>query len=455
MINQICVIGGAGYVGLVTGLGLSEIGHQVINVDVRQDQIDKLNAGKSHIYEEGILPILRRNLNSGKLRFSTDLVSSAKDSQIVFITVGTPSSPTGKIDLSQIIEVANQLRLCMNEYKVIVIKSTVPVGTTELIQDILNDGAEHNNFDIVANPEFLREGNALKDFFFPDRIVLGGDSTKALSTIKSIYKPIIKRDILIGEIENPPKKSNPVPVIQTDIASAQIIKYASNAFLATRISFINEISGICEQVNANIKEVANGMGYDSRIGHSYLEAGLGFGGPCLEKDLSALIDTVDQDTYETKVLQAVLDRNAKQVLSIVNKIENLLDTGIYNRTIGVLGLTFKAGTNDIRNSLAIRVVSELYKRGAVVQTYDPVVKDEVRAACGNVKPCDSAYEAAYGADALVILTEWKDFLFLDYHQIYSDMSNPCIVDSRNLLVPEDMIYLGFKYVGVGTSGYNA
>ena len=448
---NICVIGGAGYVGLVTGLGFSEIGHQVINVDVSQDRVDQLNAGKSPIYEEGIDHILRRNLNSGRIRFSTDLQSSVLNSQVVFIAVGTPSLPNGQIDLSQILEVANQLRWCMNEYKVITIKSTVPVGTTGLIQEALSQGVEQDKFDIVANPEFLREGNALTDFFFPERIVLGGNSEKALSILRSIYKPIIKREISVKGIQSVPDKTVPVPVIQTDIASAQIIKYASNAFLATRISFINEIAQLCEQVNADIKEVSNGMGYDSRIGHSYLEAGLGFGGPCLEKDLSALINSVDQDKYQTDLLQAVLDRNNRQVTSVVNKVEKLVGANLYNRIIGVLGLSFKPETNDVRNSLAIRVTNELHKRGAVVQSYDPVVNNEILSDDPHLKQCDSAYSAAHRADVLLILTGWKDFLNLDYKQIYSNMSNPAIVDTRNLLVPSDMIDLGFTYVGMGVN----
>ncbi|MBH52070.1 MAG: UDP-glucose 6-dehydrogenase [Chloroflexi bacterium] len=447
--QKICVIGGAGYVGLVTGLGLSEIGHEVINVDVSQERVAQLNAGTSPIYEEGIDLVLSRNLDRGRIKFSTDLKSSVEDSQVIFIAVGTPSLQNGEIDLSQIMEVANQLRWCINKYKVIAIKSTIPVGSTRLIQKTLREEVDSDHFDIVANPEFLREGNALKDFFFPDRIVLGGDSDKALSIMKSIYEPITKREVSIQGIENPLKGPDPIPLIQTDIASAQIIKYASNAFLATRISFINEIAGICEQVNADIKEVANGMGYDSRIGHSYLEAGLGFGGPCLEKDLSALINTVRQDEYTTEVLQAVLERNHKQVISVVDKVELLLGTDLHNHIIGVLGLTFKPGTNDIRNSLSIRIISELHNRGAMVQSYDPLVKDEVLSVNTNVKPCDSAYSAAQNADALLILTGWKDFLSLDYHKIYSAMSNPCIVDCRNLLDAGEIADLGFKYVGIG------
>jgi len=451
---KICVIGGAGYVGLVTGLGLSELGHHVINVDVDQRSVNQLNAGESPIYEEGIDLVLRRNLGSGRIKFSTDLKSSVEDSLVVFIAVGTPSLPNGKIDLSQVMEVASQLRFCMNEYKVIVIKSTVLVGTTALIRDTLQESINQDQFDIVANPEFLREGTALKDFFFPDRIVLGGDSNNAISIMKSIYQPIIKREVSVEGIESPSKENNHIPVIETGIASAQIIKYASNAFLATRISFINEIAGICELVNADIKEVANGMGYDSRIGHSYLEAGPGFGGPCLEKDLSALINTVNQNKYETELLQAILERNNKQVSSIVNKVERLLGHPICNRTIGVLGLTFKPGTNDIRNSLSIRIISELQNVGAVVQSYDPVVKAEMLDVNTNVKLCDSAYAVADKADVLVILTGWQDFVNLDYQRIYSDMATPCIVDSRNLLDAAKMVEMGFKYMGVGTSGYD-
>ncbi len=449
--QKICVIGGSGYVGLVTGLGLSEIGHEVVNVDIDRDKVDQLNAGKAPIYESGIDVVLSRNLHNGRLKFSDDLKSSVESSQVVFVTVGTPSLKNGQIDLSQIIEVANQLSLCLNEYKIIVIKSTIPVGTIELIKGILNEKAQQDCFDIVSNPEFLREGNALKDFFFPSRIVLGGDADGALSIMKAIYKPIIERNIFVNGIENPQREYTPVPVIETDIASAQIIKYASNAFLATRISFINEIAGICEHVNADIKQVTKGMGYDSRIGPSYLEAGLGFGGPCLEKDLNALISTVKQEDYETGLLQAVLDRNDKQVISVVNKVEKLLGTDIYNSVIAVFGLTFKPETNDIRNSLAVRVTNELVERGAVIHSYDPVVKDEILAINPNVKPCDSAYSASEGADALLILTGWKEFLALDYKRIYSSMSNPIIIDSRNLLTPSDMIQLGFTYAGIGTN----
>tara|TARA_B100000029_G_scaffold515672_1_gene623901 strand:+ start:2909 stop:4279 length:1371 start_codon:yes stop_codon:yes gene_type:complete len=449
--QKICVIGGSGYVGLVTGLGLSEIGHEVINVDIDRVKVDQLKAGKSPIYESGIDLVLRRNLNNGRLQFSTDLQSSVKRSRVVFITVGTPSLKNGQIDLSQVIEVANQLSQCLNEYRIIVIKSTVPVGTTELIKDILTEKAQQDCFDIVSNPEFLREGNALKDFFFPSRIVLGGDSDTALSIMKSIYEPIIERNIFVDEIENPQRESTPVPVIQTDIASAQIIKYASNAFLATRISFINEISGICERVNADIKKVSEGMGYDSRIGHSYLEAGLGFGGPCLEKDLNALISTVNQEDYETRLLQAVLDRNDKQVISVVNKVEKLLGIDICHRVIAVFGLTFKPETNDLRNSLAVRVINKLHELGAVIHSYDPVVKDEILSVNQNVKPCDSAYSAAMGAHAILILTGWQEFLALDYKQIHSRMSNPIIIDSRNLLTASDMIEMGFTYAGMGTN----
>tara|TARA_B100000029_G_scaffold305982_1_gene298859 strand:- start:2445 stop:3812 length:1368 start_codon:yes stop_codon:yes gene_type:complete len=449
--SKICVIGGGGFVGLVTSLGLSEIGHEVISVDVDPNKIDQLNAGKSPIYEYGVDLVLNRNLHNGRLKFSTDLQSSVKSSRVVFVTVGTPSLESGQIDLSQVIEASNQLSICLDEYRIIVIKSTVPVGTTDLIKGILDKKSHQDCFDIVSNPEFLREGNALKDFFFPSRIVLGGDSNGALSIMKSIYEPIIDRSLFVDGIENPQSGSTPIPVIQTDIASAQIIKYASNAFLATRISFINEISGICEQVNADIKKVANGMGYDPRIGHSYLEAGLGFGGPCLEKDLNALINTAHQNGYDAAFLQAVLERNDKQVRSVVNKVERLLSADISNRTIGILGLTFKPGTSDIRNSLSIRVIRELHKRGAVVRAYDPVVKHETLELDSNINHCDSAYAAAKNADSLLILTGWEEFLHLDYQRIYSNMSNPIIIDSQNLLTPSDMIELGFTYTGIGAN----
>ena len=446
---NVCVIGGAGYVGLITGLGMAEIGHCVISVDVDQDRIRKLQGGESPIYEEGIEPLLRQNLDSGRLRFSTDLRESVEPSDVVFIAVGTPSREDGQADLSQVIQVAEELARYMNGYKLIVIKSTVPVSTVELVLSVLGrEKVEGRDFDIVANPEFLREGKGLYDFFYPDRIVVGVLSQRARSTMRALYEPVIEGRV--SSEEGPQNgSSGPVPVVETDLASAQIIKYASNAFLATRISFINEVASLCERVGADIKEVAMGLGYDPRIGNSYLEAGMGFGGPCLEKDLSALINIAEGTGYDPQLLRAILERNERQIGGVVAKLKQLVGHLLYKKTIAVLGLSFKAGTSDIRNSLSLKVIDHLEKDGATVRAHDPVAMSEVRILKPDLTYCQDPYEAVEKADALLILTEWPSFKDLDYSLIKGLMARPFIVDGRNLLDPGPMADLGFSYVGIG------
>ncbi len=447
---KVCVVGGAGYVGLITGLGLAEIGHCVTNVDVVEDRIHKLGAGESPVYEEGLEYVLRRNLAAGRVRFSTDLQEAMPSSDVVFVAVGTPSQKDGQADFSQVIEVAKTLAMHLDTYKVIALKSTVPVGTVELVRSILNrQKREGPDFDIVVNPEFLREGKGLYDFFYPDRIVLGSCSDKATRVMRTLYEPI-----LLGRYSWPealPRAGStcPVPLVETDLTSAQMIKYASNAFLATRISFVNEIAGLCEKVDADIKEVARGMGYDSRIGHSYLEAGLGFGGPCLEKDLQALIKIAEGNGYEPPLLKAVLERNGRQVRAVIGKLKHLIGHMIYNKTIAVFGLAFKAGTNDVRDSLALRVIGLLENEGAIVKAYDPLAIPEAQSVRPHGTYCEDPYEAVQHASALLILTDWPCFSQLDYPKIKALMSFPCIVDGRNLLDAAGISALGFTYVGVG------
>ena len=445
---NVCVIGGAGYVGLITGLCLGEAGHRVVAVDVDPERICQLQRGESPIYEQGVASLLKRNLKTGLVKFSTDLPAAVASAEIVFIAVGTPSKDDGQADLTQIIRVTEELEQCIDGYKLIVIKSTVPVGTVELVRSILNrKRTEGRHFDIVVNPEFLREGSGIHDFFYPDRIVIGTSSERALNIMRDLYYPVIQGQVSLREAETAADAPAFIPLVETDPATAQMIKYASSAFLATRISFINDIAGLCEKVGADIKEVSCGMGYDPRIGHAYLNAGVGFGGPCLEKDLRALMMIGESHSYETHLLRAVLDRNQRQIEQAVLKLKQLVGNPLYQKVVAVLGTAFKAGTDDTRNSLALKVIDRLEQEGVIVQVYDPQAKiDDSR-----VISCQDPYQAAGGADALMVLTEWPSFKDLDYGKIKSLMASPRIVDARNLLDAQAMRGLGFVYVGIGTA----
>ena len=458
---RICLLGGTGYVGLITGVGLAELGHRVVNVDIDEMRVSELQAGKTSIYEEGLEPLLRRNLDAGRLRFTTDIPQGVDQSEIVFIAVGTPSQTDGHADLSQVIQVAEEIVLQVNEYKIIVVKSTVPVGTVELVGSILKrEKKEGVDFDIVANPEFLREGKGIYDFFYPDRIVIGSRSQLAAQRMKELYAPILSGKVPPLPIEGPTSAPShgshgtggQVPLVETDIASAQMIKYAANAFLATRVSFINEVGGLCERLGADVKEVARGIGYDPRIGHSYLEAGIGFGGPCLEKDLQALIRIAEANSYEPRLLRATHERNEHQVQEVIARVKGLTGNLLYNKHVAIFGLSFKAGTNDVRNSLAVRVLDQLASEGAVVRAYDPVAIPEAKTLRPNVAYCEDPYDAVAQAEALLILTDWPEFRELDYQAIKARMAAPCIVDGRNLLDPLEMRGMGFRYWGPGRLG---
>jgi UDPglucose 6-dehydrogenase len=446
---QVCVIGGGGYVGLVTGVGLAEIGHQVVNLDVSHSVISDLQDGITPIMENRLDSLVKENLRKDRIRFTTDPASAIESSNMVFIAVGTPSDSSGAADLSAIIDVATEISAHLSGYKIIVMKSTVPIGTLESVRAILSRGStEGVDFDLVSNPEFLSEGRAFDDFFYPDRIVLGSDSPGAMSEIKDLFKPIIERDV---EWPRPGSTSGSgsVPVVETDIASAQMIKYASNAFLATRISFVNEIATMCERTGADVSEVTHGMGFDSRIGHSYLSPGIGFGGPCLEKDLSALIALAESNGYDPAFLQSVLDRNDRQVTDVVNKIRSLADVPLVGKTIAVFGLSFKAGTNDVRNSLALRVIDRLTEEGAIVKASDPVSIDEALNLRSSLQCYEDPYEAVADADVLAIFTDWPVFKELDFSRIRSLMRNPRIVDGINLLDHGELEDLKFEHIRVG------
>lgn len=448
---NICVIGGAGYVGLITGLGLAELGHSVINVDANAPRIEALQKAQSPIYEKGLTSLLRKNVEAQRLRFQTDLPSAVEESEVVFIAVGTPSQEDGQADLSQVIRVAEDLARYIRGYTLVVIKSTVPVGTVELVQSVLRRQKQEGiDFDIVSNPEFLREGKGLYDFFYPDRIVIGTCSERARELMRQLYEPIIHRRLeSVQEVFKSSTPAEPVPVVETDLASAQMIKYAANAFLATRISFINEIAGLCERVGADIQEVVRGIGYDPRIGPHYLEAGLGFGGPCLEKDLRALIHIAESNSYEPRLLRSVLERNEQQLREILAKIKQLTGYLLYKKIIAVFGLAFKAGTNDVRNSLSLRLIEHLEREGALVRAYDPVAVPEARELLPQVECLEDPYEAVRHADALVIATDWPQFRELDFRRIKDLMAKPCIVDGRNVLPGKPLRQLGFSYLGVG------
>lgn len=437
---------------MITSLGFAELGHTVIGIDVDGQRIKMLQAGDSPIHEEGVDPVLKRNLDSGNIRFTTKDDQAIPSSDIVFIAVGTPSREDGQADISQIIKATERLADQVERYTVVVVKSTVPLGTIELVKDMLcQKKVEGSDFDIVVNPEFLREGKALYDFFYPDRIVVGTHSEKAQEIIHDLYSPIVSGQFDWQQEDARPRSLEAVPIVDTDPASAQMIKYASNAFLATRISFINEIAGLCGKVGADVTEVGRGMGHDPRIGHSYLQAGLGFGGPCLEKDLQALMKLAEGNGYEPQLLRAVLERNEKQVVEVITKLKHQIGQFLYQKTVAVFGLAFKAGTNDVRNSLAFKVVDRLQQEGALVQAHDPVANAEAKETRPEIAYFDDPYQAAQGADALLILTDWPQFTELDFGVIMTKMSGKNIVDARNLLDIKAVKSLGFAYTGIGRS----
>ena len=442
---NVCVIGGAGYVGLITGIGLAEIGHQVTNVDVDHDRITRLQRSESPFFEPGIEPVLKRNVSDGRLCFSTDLPFAIASSEIAIVAVGTPHGKDGRADLSQIVQVVDELHCCIDAYKLIVVKSTVPVGTLEIVRKTLaRNRKEGEDFDIAVNPEFLREGSGIQDFFYPDRIVIGTYSERARRMIRELYEPVIQGKVFCIEAGPGPNGSTPIPLVETDPASAQMIKYASNAFLAARVSFINEIADLCEGVGADIRQVSQGMGFDPRIGSAYLEPGLGFGGPCLEKDLRALMTMAEGSAHETPLLKGVLERNERQVDLVTNKLKCLVGESFHGKTLAAFGVSFKAGTNDVRNSLALRVINRLANEGATVRLHDPEAR-----VCNGFLFFEDPYETVKGAHGLVILTEWPCFKNLDYSQIRDSMVGHNIVDARNLLDAKELRNLGFTYSGIG------
>jgi UDPglucose 6-dehydrogenase len=422
---------GTGYVGLVTGACFAEVGHEVVCVDNDAAKIEILRAGGMPIYEPGLDELVKKNLAAGRLRFTTSTAEGVKSSEVIFVAVATPSLPDGSVDLSFIEKVAREIAAAMTSSKIIVDKSTVPVSTGEKVAETIKRYCKARvDFDVVSNPEFLREGFAVQDLMKPDRIVIGVRSQRPVAAMKEIYAPFA------------------APVIVTDINSAELIKHASNSFLALKISYINAVSVICEATGANVQDVSNGMGMDARIGRRFLDASLGFGGSCFPKDLSAFIKIAEQAGYDFGLLKEVQRINAGQMNRFIKKMVETLWV-LKDKKIGVLGLAFKQNTDDVRMSPAIELCQRLQKEGASLRVHDPEAMDKARALLKDVTYVDDMNDVAEGCDALVIATEWQEFKKLDLERARKALSHPILFDGRNLFDPAEMKRLGFVYKSIG------
>lgn len=426
---------GTGYVGLVTGACFAEFGVQVTCMDKDARRIALLEKGESPIYEPGLTELVRKGLSEGRLTFTTDLGQAVETGQAIFIAVGTPSRDDGSADLSFVEDVGRGIAARLTGYKVIVTKSTVPVGTGERLRELMTQHAPPSaRFDIVSNPEFLREGSAVEDFMRPNRVVIGAESPQAESLMRDLYRPLYLIE---------------TPFVFTDVATAEMIKYASNTFLATKVSFINEVANLCERVGANVQVVAKAMGLDHRIGSKFLHAGPGYGGSCFPKDIAALIQTGRQAGCVMEIAEAAARANVKQRERMVEKIREALGGSVKGTTVAVLGLSFKPNTNDLRDAPALDIIGTLQEDGATVRAYDPAGMDDARALLPTVTLCANAYEATTGADAVILMTEWNQFRNLDLERIKCSLRQPIFLDLRNVYEPARMTALGFHYVSVG------
>lgn len=428
--RKICVIG-AGYVGLVTGTCFADLGNQVICVDIDEEKIAKLKAGTMPFYEPGLEEMVRRNAQSGRLRFTTSYPEGMKEAEFVFIAVDTPSGAEGEADLKYIRMAAEGIGKVMDHSLIIVNKSTVPIGTGDWVAEIVEEYADPAiEFAVVSNPEFLREGAAIGDFLNPDRIVLGSTNREAAEQVAQLYLSLR------------------APIMITDLRTAEMIKYASNAYLANRISFINEIASICEKLGADVKEVAIGMGYDKRIGPDYLDAGLGWGGSCFPKDVKALEHMASIHGCHPQLLRAVMEINRDQRRRIIQTLREIVGT-LHGKTVGILGLAFKPNTDDMRGASSIEVVHLLTNEGARIKAYDPAAMEVAKRILPEITYCQDAYEVAKDSDALITVTEWNEFRHLDMARIKELMRQPVLIDGRNIYDPQQLGQLGFIYRGVG------
>ncbi len=427
---------GSGYVGLVTGACFAEFGVQVTCMDTDSRRIEKLEKGEIPFYEPGLAELVAKGVKEGRLSFTTNIAQAVEKALAIFIAVGTPPSADGSADLSFVKEVGKGIAQHMSSYKVIVTKSTVPVGTGETIREVVKKTQKSPvRFDIVSNPEFLREGSAIEDFMRPNRVVIGTDSDQAVAIMKDLYRPLYLIE---------------TPIVVTDVPTAELIKYASNAFLATKISFINEIANLCEKVGANVQMVAKGMGLDHRIGAKFLHAGPGFGGSCFPKDLAALIQTGERNGYPIQIASAASRVNDIQRGRMIDKIREAIG-GLKGKTLAFLGLSFKPNTNDLREAPALAIARELLAEGATIRAYDPEALTEACQMIPELKASRDPYHAAEGADALVIMTEWNVFRNLEFEKLKSIMRTPLIIDLRNVYDPDRVTTAGFRHVSVGRS----
>lgn len=434
--KQICVIG-VGYVGLVSGACFADLGNRVIALDIDEKRVENLRNGIMPIYEPGLEELVERNVKAGRLSFTTSYEEALKDTEFAFIAVGTPSGVEGDADLQYVAAAARSIAEHMQDDLIIINKSTVPVGTGDWVANIVNESQpEPVNFSVVSCPEFLREGSAIGDFMNPHRTVLGSQDQEAAEKVAHLHLPLR------------------APIVITNLRTAEMIKYASNAFLATKISFINEVADICEALGADVKEVAVGMGYDKRIGPMFLDAGLGWGGSCFPKDVKALAFMAEEKGLDPVILNKTLDVNYQRRDDVVNHVIEMLGGDVKGKTIGLLGLAFKPNTDDMRDAPSIDIANALMKVGAIIKGYDPVAMDVANGILPGVEMCTNSYEVAEGADALVVVTEWNEFKQLSLEKIKTLMNdNAVIFDGRNIYEPEHVREIGFNYRAMGR-GFN-
>jgi UDPglucose 6-dehydrogenase len=430
---NICVMG-TGYVGLVTGTCLAEFGMNIICIDTDSSKIAMLKKGKMPFYEPGLEDLAEKNLAQGRLRFSTEIKEGVQSSLVIFIAVGTPANDDGTVDLRYVRAATEEIAQHMNGYKVVVVKSTIPVGTCQELKAIIREKSRGAyNFDVVSNPEFQREGSAIEDFMRPDRVTIGAESEQAIAIMMDIYSALY---------------INETPFVITDLETAEMIKYAANAFLATKITFINEMAHLCEKVGADVHVLARAMGLDGRIGRKFLHPGPGYGGSCFPKDTLALLDIGRKRGCDLRLVDSVIKANEEQRLRMVEKIKGMVGE-LAGKTIGILGLSFKPNTSDVRESSSIIIIQRLQAEGGKIKAYDPAAMDEAKAILRDVNYCAGPYEVAEGCDVLVLLTEWNQFRRLDLGRLKKLMKTPIFVDLRNVYDPTKMREAGFTYCGVG------
>ena len=425
---------GTGYVGLVGGAGISEFGHQVTCADIDQNKIERLKAGEIPIYEPGLESLVKQNVAKGRLHFSHDVPKSIQNADIIFVAVGTPQRSNGEANLSAIESVAKTIGENLNGYKIISTKSTVPIGTGKRIEEIIRSVNPNVDFDYVSNPEFLREGAAVKDFLHPDRVVIGTRTQKAIKVMGEVYRPLY---------------INETPIISTTVETAEMIKYAANAFLSLKISYINEIANLCEAVGADVQDVARAMGLDGRISAKFLHPGPGYGGSCFPKDTHALAATGQKNRSPLLTVEAAIKTNASQKVRMVDKLKRLMGGSFKGKTVAVLGLAFKPQTDDVREAASIVIVSNLAESGATVQAYDPIAMDNFKNHFPNIQYFDSWQDAVKNADACILLTEWNEFRSMDLNKLKDLMKTPVLLDTKNIISIQELESRGFTYDNIG------